>query len=148
MKKYIFSLSGYLYPLTRGGLIRVRLSPKAAEKLKRLKEEKPGVQLVFPNKKGSYLTHAIAVRWLDRIAPKKITPHDLRHTYATLRLSKGDNLVDVSAQLGHKRIDITLRVYTHWIPLEEYHDQVDQLDEMVFSAPYTHPKQNGDSTIH
>jgi len=96
----------------------VRLSPRAVEVLKRLHEEN-GTGLVFPNKNGSYLTHSKVDRWLRRIAPKPITPHDLRHTYATLRLAKGDNLVDVSAQLGHKRVDITLKVYTHWIPRDE-----------------------------
>ena len=126
----------------------VRLSPKVVEILKRLNEETNGVQLVFPNKNSSYLSHAIAVRWLYRIAPKKITPHDLRHTYATLRLSKGDNLIDVSAQLGHKAVDITLRVYTHWIPREEYLEQVDELDNLLLSAPYVHPEKIADSTLH
>jgi integrase len=126
----------------------VRLSPRVAEILKRLNEEKGGIRLIFPNKKGSYLTHAIAVRWLVRIAPKKITPHDLRHSYATLRLSKGDNLVDVSTQLGHKGIDITLKVYTHWIPREEYLQQVDELDNLLLSAPYAQPEQIADSTLH
>ena len=73
------------------------------------------------------------------MSPKPITPHDLRHSYATLRLSKGDNLVDVSAQLGHKRVDITLKVYTHWIPRDEYQHQVDALDTLLFSAPYVQP---------
>jgi integrase len=126
----------------------VRLSPRAAETLKRLEKEKVSVHLVFPNTNGSYLTHAKVVRWLDRIAPKKITSHDLRHTYATLRLNKGDNLVDVSTQLGHKGIDITLKVYTHWIPREEYLQQVDELDNLLLSAPHTHPEQVADSALH
>ena len=33
-----------------------------------------------------------------------------------LRISKGDNILDVSKQLGHHSIKITLDVYAHWMP--------------------------------
>ena len=33
--------------------------------------------------------------------------HDLRHTYATIRLLRGHNIGDVSYQLGHSSIKIT-----------------------------------------
>ena len=29
------------------------------------------------------------------------TPHEMRHTCAELRLSKGDSLADVSKEMGH-----------------------------------------------
>lgn len=128
-----------LGPPKNGSERVVRLSPRTVEILKRLHEEKGVSKLVFPNKNGSYLTHSKVDRWLRRVAPKPVTPHDLRHTYATLRLAKSDNLVDVSSQLGHKRIDITLKVYTHWIPTEQYQEQVDEMDTLLFSAPHTHP---------
>ncbi len=53
--------------------------------------------------------------------------HDLRHTYATLRISKGDNIKDVSMQLGHASVKITLDTYTKWIPGKQK-PQVDELD--------------------
>ncbi len=53
--------------------------------------------------------------------------HDLRHTYATLRIMKGDNIVDVSKQLGHADVAITLKTYTHWMPATKK-SQVDELD--------------------
>lgn len=42
-----------------------------------------------------------------------ITMHGLRHTYASMLISDGVPVSEVSAQLGHASTDITLRVYTH-----------------------------------
>jgi integrase len=39
--------------------------------------------------------------------------HDLRHTFASLLIAEGANIVFVSRQLGHASPDITLRVYAH-----------------------------------
>lgn len=53
---------------------------------------------------------------LEKAGIRHVRIHDLRHTYATLRLMKGDNLIDVSKQLGHASVKMTLDVYAHWIP--------------------------------
>ncbi len=66
-------------------------------------------------------------KWLKRAGLRKITFHDLRHTYATLRLQKGDNLPDVSKQLGHSDIRTTSQVYYHWMPGTNK-DEVAELD--------------------
>jgi integrase len=42
--------------------------------------------------------------------------HDLRHTCATLLLTKGVHLKIVSEMLGHSSITITLDTYIHVIP--------------------------------
>ena len=42
-----------------------------------------------------------------------ITMHGLRHTYASMLIANGVPVSEVSAQLGHASVDITLRVYTH-----------------------------------
>ena len=44
------------------------------------------------------------------------SPKSLRHTYASLMISEGANLVYVSRQMGHASVGITERVYTRWIP--------------------------------
>jgi integrase len=40
--------------------------------------------------------------------------HDLRHTAATLALSEGASLFDVSRMLGHGSINTTADLYGHW----------------------------------
>jgi integrase len=59
---------------------------------------------------------------------RKIRVHDLRHTYATLRITKGDNIADVSKQLGHHSVKFTMDIYYHWIPGGNK-NEVDGLDD-------------------
>ena len=125
----------------------VKLSPQAVEMLKRLYQSGTGTGLVFREKDGSYLNDKKIRRRLRSVAVKHITPHDLRHTYATLRIAKGDNIVDVSNQLGHKNIKVTLDTYTHWVPMEEYQQQVDELDNLHLTAPYTHPEEKSNEIL-
>jgi integrase len=126
----------------------VRLSPQAAEMLQGLYQSGAGTGLIFPDEDGSHLSDKKIRRRLASVAPKKITPHDLRHTYATLRIAKGDNIVDVSNQLGHKNIKVTLDTYTHWVPSAEYVQQVDELDTLHLTAPYAHPEEKEDAQLH
>lgn len=42
--------------------------------------------------------------------------HDLRHTHATMLLSKGVNPKIVSERLGHSTVSITLDIYSHVLP--------------------------------
>lgn len=39
--------------------------------------------------------------------------HSLRHTHATMLIEAGANIKDVSARLGHSRVETTLQIYTH-----------------------------------
>ena len=64
---------------------------------------------------------------------RKVRIHDLRHTYATLRITKGDNVADVSKQLGHHSVKFTMDIYYHWIPGGNK-NEVDGLDDVDTSA--------------
>ena len=105
-------------------------------------------EFVFTNETGNIIDKD---NWRRRVFNKALKDsklrtiriHDLRHTYATLRIAKGDNIADVSGQLGHHSVKLTLDVYTHWIPGEKK-GEVDGLDSsdffMVSNAPQVHPK--------
>jgi len=54
-----------------------------------------------------------------RLIPETIRFHDLRHTCASLLLSKGCSLKAVSARLGHSNPSLTLRVYAHCLPNDD-----------------------------
>ena len=100
-------------------------------------------RLVFPNREGG---HIDIDNFRSRVWNKAISKaglphhriHDLRHTYATIRISKGDNIADVSKQLGHHSVKLTLDKYYHWLPGQSK-SEVDELDGLQPSATYTQP---------
>ena len=55
-------------------------------------------------------------RRVARLGLRRIRPHDLRHTYATLALRAGVDPKTVSARLGHATVAFTLDVYTKAVP--------------------------------
>jgi integrase len=62
----------------------------------------------LPRPKSADGWFAAAVR---RAGVQKITPHDLRHTCASLAVSAGVNVLALARMLGHKDPSVTLRVY-------------------------------------
>jgi integrase len=79
---------------------------------------------------------------IEKAEVRRIRIHDLRHTYATLRISKGDNVADVSNQLGHHSVKFTMDVYYHWFPGKKK-SEVDGLDDPYYThpnAPHMHPQ--------
>lgn len=107
------------------------------EKLKvverRIKKDLAGApEWLFVDEDGNFLNYGNFVSRIWNEAIKKAglgkrTPHDMRHTYATLRLSKGDSLAEVSKEMGHGTPDITFRTYYKWLPKESRSD-IDELD--------------------
>ena len=53
---------------------------------------------------------------VERLRLRPLTPHDLRHTAASLAISAGASVVGVQTMLGHATPAITLSVYTHLFP--------------------------------
>jgi len=77
-----------------------------------------GDEYVFAKEPGGKPPGAHAVRaYLRRLVEKSgidkpVTPHKLRHTYATRLLESGAELVDIQALLGHVNL-ATTQIYTH-----------------------------------
>jgi integrase len=96
---------------------------------------------VFTDTKGGFMDvnnwrRRVFNKVLEKAKLRKIRIHDLRHTYATLRISKNDNIDDVSKQLGHYSTKFTLDVYNHWMPGKKK-SEVDALDDPGFGDPET-----------
>jgi integrase len=84
--------------------------------------EKPIVDLLFedPTKKDGFPYSQRKIQEAMKRVCKKTgldmrSPHDLRHTYATILLMRDKSLVYVQKQLGHSSIQITADIYCHWI---------------------------------
>ncbi len=63
----------------------------------------------------------------------KIRLYDLRHTMATLLLSKGVNPKIVSERLGHSSIALTLDTYSHVLPTMQK-DATEHMEKMMFGT--------------
>jgi integrase len=87
-----------------------------AEMLNSHLEGKGPDDFVFTSPKGGVLRNRNARRdWFDdaaeTIGEKGLTPHELRHTAASLAVSAGANVLAVQRLLGHKSAAMTLDTY-------------------------------------
>ena len=113
--------------LVRGKGNKERLVPvssKAIADLKRwffdrnLMKIKPGEEdYVFLNRRGAHLTRHMILIMIKNAAQdagikKTISPHTLRHSFATALLKGGADLRVIQALLGHEDIGTT-EIYTH-----------------------------------
>jgi len=77
---------------------------------------------VFPNpftKKRWKNESKITRRWKRALAAAAIRyrrPYQTRHTFASMHLSSGENVMYVAQQMGHADWSMLIKVYGHWIP--------------------------------
>ena len=89
------------------------------EPLRSLCRGKSADNLVFADGDGKHLRRAKtsigATSWfsmaLEQADIERLTPHDLRHTAASLAISSGANVKAVQRMLGHKSAAMTLDTY-------------------------------------
>ena len=84
------------------------------EELRPVLEELDGDDLVFESPIGGYLTSWTYRSKFDVARPyEEMTPHDLRHTAASLAIQSGANIKAVQRMLGHATATLTLDRYGH-----------------------------------
>lgn len=103
----------------------IEILPKAKEFLKAQQLE-TGLKnsYVFLNDKNTHFSsndnfYRNYQAILKKLNLEKRSLHNTRHTFASIMLNNGIDPLWVSATLGHENLQITLTIYTHYMPKKE-----------------------------
>ncbi|MBO7052708.1 MAG: tyrosine-type recombinase/integrase [Prevotella sp.] len=133
----VYEEEGFLRVLGKGS--KERLVPISQRAIKELHlwydnrchmKIKPGEEdYVFLNRRGAHLTRTMILIMIKQQAAmagikKTISPHTLRHSFATALLEGGASLRAIQAMLGHERIGTT-EIYTH-IDMSTLREEIEQ----------------------
>lgn len=96
---------------------------------------------VFHNPKGQpFYRSNVSTAWtrlLKRCNIEHIRMHDARHTHATLLISQGIPLMEVSMRLGHAKVSTTLDFYAEYV--NDYDTTLAEKLNTLLVAPTLHP---------
>lgn len=95
-------------PKTESGVRVLPIFAKLREKIT------PGTGLVFPGAKEHMTEGEFLVQWNRYVKESGITctPHELRHSYATILWENGIDPKDAQYLLGHAQLSTTMDIYT------------------------------------
>lgn len=106
-------------PKNKGSVRTVTIPQPLTEELLKLRtEETEETDFIFGGERPP-ATSSIDYVFKQAIKKSEVNPirlHDLRHSCASLLISKGVSIVAVSRRLGHTNIEQTLNTYSHLMP--------------------------------
>ena len=80
-----------------------------------LRDHLPVTGIVFPNSQGGYMMSPRSKGWwakaLNQSGVPRVTPHELRHTAASLAVQSGAHVKALQRMLGHASAELTLQRY-------------------------------------
>ncbi len=114
-------------PKSKYGKREVRLPPALVYRLRAhlaAQGNQDSTALLFPNTSGDPLNPGNVRRRILKPLVEEVDAswagfHTFRHTFASLHLSSGTNLLQLSRALGHHSAAFTLSRYTHLLPGDE-----------------------------
>jgi integrase len=118
---------------------------KGSDEIKKI--VRPDDQLVFPGGDGrNFLKdaeyRAVFDKAAAKIGVKGLTPHDLRHTCASLSIQAGANVKAVQRLLGHATATMTLDTYGHLFD-DDLVAVADALDKAMHNCGITAVSETG-----
>ena len=121
------------HPKTESG---TRVIPLHDELLKRLDRNAVPGELVFPNYKGELFSNSNVTRLWERYRKNtgiSVTPHQLRHQYATYLYEAGIDVKAAQYLMGHANIQTTMDIYTH-LSDDKAKDSAQKIEEYLSQA--------------
>ncbi len=113
-------------PKTKNSIRELVLLDKAYDAIQeQLKYKKYDNNFVFhnPNTGNNFIsTDSFRKHWVrifDSINIKYRNPYQMRHTFASMLLSNGENALKVAKYLGHKDTEMVTKIYGKYIPQNE-----------------------------
>ena len=110
-------------PKTKNSIREIQVPSKLMQVLKQYKTHRVenDLNLVFTQQNGKPIDadNLIKRRFhkiLKKADVKQIRFHDLRHTYASLLISKDLNFKYIQKQMGHSSFEVTMNTYAHLMP--------------------------------
>lgn len=84
---------------------------------KNLSQDKQSVDIIFLNNRGKKLTRVMVYNIINDAAleakiNKKVSPHTLRHSFATHLIENGADIISIQKMMGHENV-VTTEKYLH-----------------------------------
>lgn len=112
-------------PKTISSVREIKLLIQAFDALLEQKELTHNSKFIFHNPntdKNWYSTDGLRKHWVklfDQLNIKYRNPYQMRHTFASMLVSRGENTYKVSKYLGHKDTEMVIKIYGKYVPQDE-----------------------------